>query len=253
MEYRITKDCGTGWAATIDQSAASWGVSESQRQLAARVAPGDIFLHYIDHVHAWAGYSTVTGEAEDNQRDSQPDWLAALPIVIPIKPGVWLHEGQCEETVVVHGLPEKHYERQVAFTSIPVAEAILIIKAIESASASKPTVSQGFHKRWMDGAESYYKGIVKGLAQGKCRMCRQDATSWIALARVSLSREETDSIRDAFLDAAHIDPNCKGGPMTPVNLRALCPNCHRIVDRLPDEQRERLLRGLGYSREGECV
>lgn len=45
----------------------------------------------------------------------------------------------------------------------------------------------------------------------------------------------------SFLDAAHIVADCDSGPMTPDNLRPLCPNCHRVVDRLSNEQRKKLL------------
>lgn len=244
MKYRITKDCGTGWDDALGFSAAAWGVSESQRSLVERVAPGDVLLHYIDHAHAWAGYSRVGGAVQDNRRDSQRDWLAALPFAIPIEPGVWLDEGRCELTVVVPGLPDKHYERQVAFTSIPAAEAVLIIEAIETADTSRCPPSPRFHERWKQDAESYYKGIVKALADGRCRLCGKDAAAWIARAALQVSVEEAAAIRGAFLDAAHIVSARDHGPMTPDNLRALCPNCHRIIDRLPAERRQELLRGI---------
>jgi hypothetical protein len=86
-------------------------VSENQRRLAKKVALGDILLHYIDHAHAWAGYSTVSGALQENHRDSHVDWLAALPYVIPIERGVWLKEGQCEGTVLIPRLSNKHYNR----------------------------------------------------------------------------------------------------------------------------------------------
>ena len=61
MEYRITKECGVWWEASLDPETVAWGVSEKQRPRAEKVAPGDIFLHFIDSARAWAGYSTVTG------------------------------------------------------------------------------------------------------------------------------------------------------------------------------------------------
>jgi len=240
--YRITKDCGVGWDKTLSPAAAAWGVSETQRRLAKNVAPGDIFLHYIDYAHAWAGYSTVIGALQENHRDSDADWLAALPSVIPIEPRVWLNEGQCERTVAVPRLSDKHYQRRKAFTVIPPTEAELIIEAIDAAGAVQSTVSSAFHERWVTGAENYYKGIVKGLARGKCWLCEEDAASWATRTKISISEKEIERIRDAFLDAAHIFPNCALGPMTPDNLRPLCPTCHRIVDRLSNDRREKLLR-----------
>jgi 5-methylcytosine-specific restriction endonuclease McrA len=106
----------------------------------------------------------------------------------------------------------------------------------------KASASSAFHERWMNGAEDYYKGIVKGLAGGKCWLCGEDVASWATRANIGLSSDEVESIRDSFLDAAHIVADCDLGPMTPDNLRPLCPSCHRVVDRLSDERREKLLR-----------
>ena len=85
MVYCVTKDCGTGWDDTLKSpKPEAWGVSERQRSLAEKIRPGDVFLHYIDRVHAWAGYSMVTGKLQANDRDLHPDWVDALPQVIPI-------------------------------------------------------------------------------------------------------------------------------------------------------------------------
>ena len=250
MEYRITKDCGTGWDESL-KGLVAWGASETQHGKAEKVSPGDIFLHFIDHARAWAGYSIVSGVLQPNNRDFHADWLAALPYVIPIEPGVWLEEYQCEHTVSVSGLSDKHYHRQTTFTRIPPNEAELIIEAIKTAKAVRPETkpSAAFHERWKTGAESYYKGIVKGSARGKCWLCEEEAASWatrtkVALLRaeIALSKEELASIRDSFLDAAHIVAHCDSGSMTPDNLRPLCPTCHRIIDRLSNERREKLLR-----------
>ena len=241
MVYRITKECGAGWG-DEPKAVPAWGVSESQIRRAEKVAPGDIFLHYIDFAHAWSGYSSVTGSLVKNDRDFHADWLAALPFVIPIECSVMLNKGQCERTVSVPGLCEKHYWRQVAFTVIPQTEAELIMKAIDDANSVRSIASSGFCELWEIGAESYYKGIVKSSANGKCWLCKEDVNSWVNRVNVSMTEIELESICDAFLDAAHIVPDCALGPMTPDNLRPLCPTCHRIVDRLSDERREELLR-----------
>jgi hypothetical protein len=190
MMYRITKECGVGWGEGLDESsritADAWGVSKSQCLRAKNVAPGDIFLHYIDYAHAGAGYSTVRGPLRKNDRDSDADWLAALPFVIPIKRCVWLKEGQCERTVRVRGLSERHYHRQVAFTQIAPTEGELIIKAINAAATVQSAASAAFHKLWMTGAENYFKSIVKGWAGGKCCLCGEDAASWATRAKIAI-------------------------------------------------------------------
>lgn len=247
MVYRITKDCGTGWDEVHGSAEAAWGVSERQRSLAEKVRPGDVFLHYIDRVHAWAGYSMVISKLQANDHDSHPDWVAALPQVILIARSVWLTEAQCENTVRIPDLSDKHYERQVAFTAVDPKEALLIIAAIDGT----PDVPGGqpspeFHALWVEGAEGYYKGIVKDQANGKCQLCGEDGISWAAAKLVGIDVKGRDRVRiaDGFLDAAHIVSDCDLGSMTPDNLRALCPNCHRVVDRLPGKQREALLRKI---------
>jgi hypothetical protein len=249
MVYRITKDCGTGWDEMHKGSAeAAWGVSERQRSLAEKVRPGDVFLHYIDRVHAWAGYSEVTGILQKNNRDSHPDWVEALPGVIPIARGRWLTEEQCEHTVRIPALSDKHYERQVTFTAVDPEEAHIIIAAI----VGTPDVPRGqsspvFHALWVEGAEGYYKEIIKDRANGKCRLCGEDGVSWAAklkLVGLEVREQDKERIANSFLDAAHIVPNFNLGPAEPDNLRALCPNCHRVVDRLPRDQSETLLRRI---------
>lgn len=244
MEYFMTKEYGTGWSESLAPTATAWGVSDSQRRLAKKIAPGNIFLHYIDYAHAWAGFSTVTAVLQENQRDSHADWLAALPHAIPIERGVWLTEGQCERTVSVPGLPDKNYNRQAAFTRIQEPEAHLIIAAIQAAASVQQEPSPEFHARWTAHAESYYKGIVISLADGKCRICGDDVAAWARRAKTPLSDKELEKLRDSFLDAAHIVADSKSGPMTPDNLRALCPSCHRVVDRLSDERRVELMRNV---------
>jgi len=228
----------------------SGGVSERQHSLAEKVRLGDVFLHYIDGVHAWAGYSMVKSKLKANDHDSHPDWVAAHPKVILIERRVWLTETQCENTVRIPALSDKHYERQVAFTAVDPKEALLIIAAIKGT----PDVPGGqpspeFHATWIKGAKGYYKRIVKDRAKGKCRLCGEDGISWAAAKLVGIDVEERDRVRiaDGFLDAAHIVSDCDLGSMTPDNLRALCPNCHRVIDRLPRKQRkqrEELLRKI---------
>lgn len=159
MAYRITKEIGTGWSESFDCDETAWGVSESQRKLAKNAKTGDVFIHYIDHTHAWAGHSTVTGELRKNERDSQADWLAALPYVIPIKRRTWLNAGQCEGTVAIPGLSPKHYNRQAAFTQLPEPDAKCIMAAIDGAAATQPAPSEQFLVRW----NALPRAITRGL------------------------------------------------------------------------------------------
>ncbi len=242
MEYRITKDCGTGWGNPSAVTEIEWGISDSQRQLALTVEEGDTLLHYIDYANVWAGYSTVTGRMQPNNGDTDAATRDAFPNTIKIKGEVWLNAGQCQRTASISGLSHPNHHRQNVFTRIPPADAELIIATIKAAAAAdEPALSVDFMGRWKSGAEGYYKGIVKNLARGICWLCKTNAAAWLADRGIDLPAPEVEKIRAGFLDAAHIKAHSKGGLMEPDNLRALCPNCHRMVDRLTPEQRGVLL------------
>lgn len=241
MEYRITKDCGTGWGSPSDVKDSQWGVSTGQLKRAENVAADDILIHYIDYANVWAGYSTVIGPMRPNDRDTDAATRAALPKVIPIRREVWLNAGQCERTVRIANLSHAHYHRQVAFHRLQPSDAELIIAAIKAAAAVDLPPSRDFLQLWNIGAESYYKGIVKDLADGVCWLCKTHAEAWLDNRGITLPANEIKKIRGSFLDAAHITAACEDGKMEPDNLRALCPSCHRMVDRLPPEHRNVIL------------
>jgi len=245
MEYRITKDCGVGWDAAISPVRSAWGVAESQKQKADRAKVGDIFLHYIDSARAWAGYSKVIGPLQANTRDNDADWVSALPYVIPIERVVWLSEGQAEQASLRCNVPGKSYHRQASFTRISADVGDAVIAAISVAANTPSSPSPDFHARWMKKAERYYKSILRSSARGACQLCRESLHSWVDRIKVAMTTDEQQRFGEGFLDAAHIKADCDAGSMTPDNLRALCPNCHRVVDRLSFERREAILRHLG--------
>lgn len=231
MAYRITKDCGAGWDEWCESDDLSWGVSDRQLRLAKTLRAGDVFLHFIDHVQVWGGYSEVVGALKHNDRDSNNECLSALPWVIPVKKIRCLKKESCQATLDIPGLSHSHFHRQAAFSEIREDDGKLIVAAIDSAAEIPVLVpTPEFESRWCEGADGYYSQIVKTLANGKCWLCGMTAADWMERAR--LTDTLTDSIKDGFLDAAHVVPRRDDGPATPDNLRALCPNCHRIVDRL---------------------
>ena len=253
VQYWITKECGGWWGEMPDTSTKAWGVSDAQRRLAKRVEPSDILLHYIDSVRAWAGYSTVTGRLEANNRDSDKDWRDAIPSVIPIQAEVWLTMHQCEITKENPDLHSMKYHRKNAFTSIPANVAELIVEAIEAAKNKQCIATAEFQKSLEIDAENYYWTIVRSRSKGRCWLCGETAASWIARQSKFLPIQESvaKEIGEKFLDMAHIAARHKKGRMSPDNIRALCPNCHRIVDRIPDEARKLLLSAMETSEQLE--
>jgi hypothetical protein len=242
VQYRITKDCGYWWEQTLEPGRFAWGVSESQKSRASKVAPGDILIHFLDGVHAWAGYSVVTGTSKPNDRDAESDWREALPHVIPIERRVWLNKNECFLTRSVPGLVGQNYHRQQSFTAIRPEEATLIIAAIDAAKGKDSPLTDEFNIRWNKDAEKYYWDIVRSLSGGKCWLCGETAESWIAKNNLLIPIDEVIKIRERFLDVAHIEARKDEGKLSPDNVRCLCPNCHRIVDRIPKETCKMLLK-----------
>ncbi|MCA9221203.1 MAG: HNH endonuclease [Planctomycetales bacterium] len=244
MPYRITKDCGASWEHPYTAAVATWGVSERQLKLAKAVAVGDIFLHFVDCVQAWAGHSEVIGPLQPNEHEEHADWKAALPWVIPIEKRTWLTRDLCVNTQRVDGLSHAHFHRQVTFSAMQNADdGKRIAEAIDAAASASPGVpSEEFLEKWNQGAEGYFKQIVKDLAQGACWLCGATAKSWMRPIHEQLGETSALKLGSGFLDAAHIEPHSDGGSMNPDNLRALCPNCHHVVDRLPEQERQRIFK-----------
>ncbi|MGO8702392.1 MAG: hypothetical protein ACLQVA_01140 [Candidatus Brocadiia bacterium] len=242
MTYYIAKDCGAGWEMGTQEF---WGVAEGrQRANAARLRSGDVLLHFIDHVQAWAGYSDVTGQIVENTRDTDPDWRQALPWVFPITMRKRLSRAQIQLTRFIPDVAARY--RQQAFTVVPEAEALLIIAAIDAAAAANPAViAPTFEAKWKQGADQYYGGIAKRKAKHRCQACGADGHTW---AREHLRGPQQlideGNPPDWFLDAAHIRPRGATGEAIPDNLRALCRNCHYAIDRLPEPLRTEFLKGL---------
>ena len=247
MRYYIVKDCGAGWDDWLKSESADWGVSKSQKPLACKVAQGDVMLHYIDHVNAWSGYSEVIGALMDNTRDENRDWRVALPWVVPLRRVINLNKQQCMLTRNLIRIRDRH--RQRAFTTVPETEAHVIIEAIKAAEKSAGQAEdQEFNEQWGQGADDYYGSIQKEKAGYKCEVCGADGIAWAKKYLGGLLRKgDEDSEPDWFLEAAHIVPRCKNGPATPDNLRAVCGNCHHLIDRLPDDEKTAYLKSLPSS------
>ncbi len=148
--------------------------------------------------------------------------------------------GQCAATTVVPGV-ERHYERQRAFTKIRDRKAAaLIIDAISRAAEQGGDPDPP--ERWHVHADRYYTDIVRRQAGGACWLCGETVRDRLKALDLSLPEEELTRAEAGFLDIAHIRPRSRAGATDPGNLRALCPNCHRLVDRLPAARCRHLLK-----------
>lgn len=244
MTYYITKDCGAGWDAIKESSLEGWGASRSQERLARKPNPGDVLLHYIDHVQAWSGYSEVTGALVENTRDENHDWRKALPWILPVRLMVYLSRPKCQRTRTLSGVLDRH--QQLSFSKVPDEEACVVIEAIKSADKiAVETEDPTFSAAWRQGADGYYGDIRKAMAGHKCEACGEYGNKWAKERLGGRFRKGDEIAGDWFLEAAHIIPRHKDGPATPDNLRALCRNCHHLIDRLPHEDKVAYLLSLG--------
>jgi hypothetical protein len=250
MIYYISVDIGVVWEDMLNRSKplSSWGVSTRQKKNAEKIQKGDILLHYINHVQVWAGYSIVGGPVTSTSHDEHADWRAALPWTIPIETGKYLSRSQCQVQYVVKGISGvKDRHRQRAFTVVPGDEVKLIVGAIDHAATNEGTFEDPkFDHLWKQGADAYYGDIRKvDNAKCKCEACGNDGLSWSKKhLNGHLRPGDREAPSDWFLEAAHIEARSDGGAVTPDNIRALCRNCHHIIDRLPKEEKLEFMRSL---------
>ncbi|MDB5344231.1 MAG: endonuclease [Schlesneria sp.] len=242
MAFRITMDCGVGWNEHLDSKAPyTWGVSQTQQRIAKNIAEGDILLHYIVRPRAWAGYSLVLNSVQGNNRDSLTD-REAHPVVIPIECGVWLDMDQCPHTREIPGLSVIQYHRKPTFTVVNEDDATRIKEAIDAAKTKQSKADKNFTDLWAFGSDNYYWPITRAVAAGRCWLCGETAADWEKKhLKLQLSEDELKKLRRDFIDIAHIKARAVGGPITPDNVRALCPTCHRMVDRLSPERKLELM------------
>jgi len=250
MTYYISVDIGVVWEDMLTRSKqlSSWGVSIRQKKKAEKIQQGDVLLHYINHVHVWAGYSIVGGPVASTSHDEHADWHAALPWTIPIKTGKYLSRSQCQGQYVVKGISGvKDRHRQPAFTVVPGDEAKLIVGAIDHAATNEGTSEDPkFDHLWKQGADAYYGDIRKlDIAYCKCEACGNDGLNWSKNhLNGHLRHRDREALQDWFLEVAHIIARRDGGPVTPDNILALCRNCHHTIDRLPKNEKLEFMRSL---------
>ncbi len=82
----------------------------------------------------------------------------------------------------------------------------------------------------------YLKEMVKQIAAGKCQMCSENAPFY-------------DKDKKPYLEEHHVKRLADGGSDTMDNVVALCPNCHRKVHVLNDEQDTSVLKRIADQNE----
>lgn len=79
--------------------------------------------------------------------------------------------------------------------------------------------------------DAYLKERVKKIAEGKCQLCGSDAPF-------------IDKNGEPYLEEHHVKRLADGGTDTIDNVVAICPNCHRKVHHLNDENDTIILEGI---------
>lgn len=108
---------------------------------------------------------------------------------------------------------------------LPVKE--LVIRSQMTSGPHEPKVAQTtiYHR------DEYLKEEVKRIADGKCQMCGNPAPF-------------IDKYGSPYLEEHHVKKLADGGTDTIDNVVAICPNCHRKVHVLNDEEDTIILEGI---------
>ena len=189
---------GEGQAGDMKMSKGNLAIRDHQ-ELGKR-----LFLFEYEKV----GYVRFVGEAVyiDHHIEQRPDkngdfrnaFIFHLALITPDPVDV-VQESRTEYKVSSKGLKSKSLEelRQIALTAVPKTSSKMEIKT--SVAVRSEAI----------------KIYVLKRANGTCEGCGNDAPF--------------QSKNGPFLEVHHINRIADGGPDHPVNVIALCPNCHRQV------------------------
>ena len=202
-------------------------------------------MHYVLGVHCWSGYSHVV-EPPVRTPNPHTEWGKAYPYSIRIRQGQWLRTPyECSLTHSILGLPHDNWHRK-AYVRVKTADALLVKKAVDEAYGKQGKVEPEFLKKWSVQRDANASERCKSNAKYVCTLCGTCDSSWCDARSIELARLRKDATDLGwFLDAHHIKKVADGGVADPEELLCVCPNCHRIVQRLGEAGLRDLLRQRG--------
>jgi hypothetical protein len=129
---------------------------------------------------------------------------------------------------------------------VKTADALLVKKAVDEAYGKQGKVEPEFLKKWTVQRDANASEHCKSNAKYVCALCDTCDSSWCGKQSIAVARLRKDSTDLGwFLDAHHIKKVADGGVADPEELLCVCPNCHRMVQRLGEDGLRDLLRQRG--------
>jgi hypothetical protein len=252
--YWVELSLGIDWSNEISDTRTPDGseetqLSNSQYSRARNVQRGDILLHHVLGVQCWAGYSYIV-EPPTPTHDPQTEEDKAYPYSMRISRGTWLNSpDKCFLTCKIPGLSHYSWHRK-GYVRVEHKDAELIMKAVDVANGNKTSKADAaFLEKWKVQRDANASAICKQNAGYSCKLCGETDLSWCDKRSISveaLRNSETDL--GWFVHAHHIKPVANEGNANLDNLLCVCPNCHRMVQRLGEDALLDLLRERGIKK-----
>ncbi len=256
ITYWVEISLGIDWSNETSPETQRWDneceparLSASQYTRAKNVHVGDILLHYVNGVHCWAGYSHVVAPPTQTL-NPQTEEDKAYPYSMRIKQGKWLNSPhECFTTRTIPGLSHYNWHRK-GYVRVKPTDAALIMKAVNDTSGKKiATADNAFLEKWEVLRDANASNLCKRIAGYQCELCKQKdhssgtLQSWCERLSIEPSTlRKSDTALGWFVHAHHIKPVSDKGNAGLNNLLCVCPNCHRMVQRLDEDGLRKLLR-----------
>jgi 5-methylcytosine-specific restriction endonuclease McrA len=237
-----------------------------QYDRACRMVDGDYILSFVKGVCCWTGVSVVeTNKAKGHERplnalNSDDLWDQHFGYALDVRTDFQLTTPeQCFFTSnSLLGL--KYQGRGIYMEMHRRGDCERIVEAIKTADRPAETIMKemdspsmkrkldAFIREWDETIkrDHYPTEIAIKNSGSKCDKCGTTAAEWVE--RMQRARQD-NGYRDVFsnsqygytfFDVHHKVPVAKGGGAVLKNLRALCPNCHRVISRNYDAQQKDL-------------
>lgn len=239
-----------------------------QYDRACRMVDGDLILSFVKGICCWTGVSVVeTNKAKGHEKplnvlNSDDPWDQHFGYALDVRTLFQLTTPEECFFTTNYRLGLKYQGRGIYTEMHRRADCDRIVEAVKKTARSVvetikiemdsiPSMESelnAFIREWDKTMkrDHYLTEIAIKNSGGKCDKCGTTAEEWVE--RMKRARQD-NGYRDVFsnsqygytfFDVHHKVPVAKGGGSVLKNLRALCPNCHRVISRNNDARQKDL-------------